>query len=105
MVHIAAKALHPAAEQLRLRVLCQQVVVFVAAVQKQNRVGALAQPVQPLALCGAAVPHKAEISQHHHGVLFAQPAQLALLEALDIAVDIPCKIYHSCPPCRGERTV
>ena len=105
MIHIAAKALHPAAEKFRLRVLCQQVVIFVAAVQKQNRVGALAQPVQPLALCGAAVPHKAEIPQHHHGVLLAQPAQLALLEALDIAVGIPCKIYHSCPPCRGERTV
>ena len=105
MIHIAAKALHPAAEKFRLRVLCQQVVIFVAAVQKQHRVRALAQPVQPLALCGAAVPYKAKISQHHHGVLFAQPAQFALLEALDIAVGIPCKIYHSCPPCRSERTV
>ena len=90
MVHVAAKALHPAAEQLRLRVLCQQVVVFVAAVQKQQGIRALAQPVQPLALCGAAVPHKTKIPQHHHGVLFAQPAQFALLEALDIAVGVPC---------------
>ena len=97
--------LHLAAKAFLGGILLQKIIVFVAAVQKQNRVGALAQPVQPLALCGAAVPHKAEIPQHHHGVLFAQPAQLALLEALDIAVGIPCKIYHSCPPCRSERTV
>ena len=29
---------------------------------------------------------------------FAQPAQLAVFEAVDIAVGVPCQIYHSCPP-------
>ncbi len=63
-------------------VLRQQVVVFVAAVQKQQGIGALAQPVQLFLFLLAAVPHKAEIAQHHHGVPFAQPAQLAVLEAV-----------------------
>ena len=100
MIHIAAQCLHFAAKQFHRGVLGQQVIVFVGAVQKQQGVGALAQPVQPLALCGAAVPYKAKISQHQHHVPLAQPAELAVLEAVQLAMRITCEIYHPFPPCR-----
>ena len=102
VVDIAAQGLHLAAEQLFFRVLGQQVVVFMRAVQKQQGVGPLAQPVQLFLLLFAAVPHKPEIAQHDHHVPLAQPAELAVLEALDIAVGISRQIYHRFPPALCE---
>ena len=48
----------------------------------------------------AAVPHKPEIAQHQHHVPLAQPAELAVLEAVQLAMRITCEIYHPFPPCR-----
>ena len=90
--------LHLAAKAFLGGILLQKIIVFVASVQKQQGIRALAQPIQLFLFLPAAVPHKTEIPQHHHGVPFAQPAQLAVFEAVDIAVGVPCQIYHSCPP-------
>ena len=98
MVDVAAQALHPAAEPLRFRILGQQVVIFVGTVQKQQGIRPLSQPVQLFLFFCAAVPHKAEIAQHHHDVPFAQPAQPPVPEPVQIAVGVACQIYHSRPP-------
>ena len=98
MVNIAAQRLDRSAEPLLGRVLGQQVVVLMAAIQKQQRVWAFAQPVQLFLFFCAAVPHEAEIAQHHHDVLFAQPAQPPVPEPVQIAVGVACQIYHSRPP-------
>ena len=37
--------------------------------------------------------------QKHH-VPLAQPAELAVLEAVQLAMRITCEIYHPFPPCR-----
>ena len=100
MVHIAAQRLHPAAELFLCRIFLQQIVIFMASIQKQQRVRALAQPVQLFLLLFASVPHKAKISQNDHRIPFAQPAQFPVPEAVDVAVGVACQIYHSCPSCR-----
>ena len=67
-------------------------------IKEKQGVGALPQPVELFLLLFAAVPHKAEIAQHHHNVPFAQPAEPAVLEAVKLAVGVACQIYHSRPP-------
>ena len=102
MIHIAAQCLHFAAKQFHRGVLGQQVIVFVGAVQEQQGVGALAQPVQLLLFRLAAVPHKPEIAQHQHHVA-ACPAQRSspCFEAVQLAVRVACEIYHPFASLRG----
>ena len=100
VVHIAAQRLHQPAEPLFGGILFQQVIVLVAAIEEKDGVRPLAQPVQILLLSLAAVPHKPEIAQHQHHVPLAQPAELAVLEAVQLAMRITCEIYHPFPPCR-----
>ena len=95
MVHIAAQSLDPAAKPLLDGVLGQQVVILVGTIKEKQGVGALAQPVKLFLFLLAAIPHKAEIAQHHHNVPFAQPAEPAVLEAVKLAVGVACQIYHS----------
>ena len=98
MVHIASQRLHQPAEPLFGGVLFQQVIVLVAAIEEKDGVRPLAQPVQILLLGLAAVPHKAEIAQHNDEIALAGPAQLPVLEAIQLAVGVARKIYHPLPP-------
>ena len=98
VVDVAAHRLHPPAELFLHRQSVQHLVVFVGAVQEQDGVGALGQPVQALALLFAAVPQKAEVPQHEKDVVFAQAAQLFALEAVQLPVGIPSDIDHACLP-------
>ena len=95
MVHIAAQSLDPAAKPLLDGVLAQQVVILVGTIKEKQGIRALAQPVELFLFLLAAIPHKAEIAQHHHNVPFAQPAEPAVLETVKLAVGVACQIYHS----------
>ena len=68
------------------------------AVQKQDGIGALAQPFQAGFFLLAAIPQETEVTQDQENIVFAQPAQLLAFETVQLAVGVACNINHPCLP-------